>query len=78
MTECSLLSADQRKEFGVKESAHCGISNTVHRLVGAAMARIAKRRPGRCRLVYDRQTRTIRKRGMHGEDMGDSGLHLHD
>ena len=55
-----------------------GISNTVHRLVGAAMARIAKRRPGRSRLVYDRSTRTIRVRGMHGEDKGDSGLHTHD
>jgi len=55
-----------------------GISGTVHRLVRAAMDRIARRRPGKCRLVYDRQTRTIRKVGLNGEDMGDSGLHTHD
>ena len=47
-------------------------------LVGAAMRRIAQRRPGHSRLVYDRVTRTVRIQGQHGEDKGDSGLGLHD
>jgi len=46
--------------------------------IASAMKRIAKRRPGTSRLVYDKATRTIRIKGQRGEDKGDSGLKLHD
>ena len=46
--------------------------------VALAMKRIAQRRPGNSRLVYDRATRTIRIKGQQGEDKGNSGLTFHD
>lgn len=55
-----------------------GEKNMAGRLIRGAMQRIARRKPGMCRLVYDPQTRTIRKMGPQGKDLGDSGIRMRE
>ena len=61
-----------------QESADKIVGSTDGLDVDSSMKRIAQRRPGNSRLVYDRTTRTIRIRGQQEEDKGDSGLIFHD